>query len=110
MSHHPVDAPKAKTVTRTFGLTDELIAMREWLVAEGVTHVAMEATGSYWKPVFNILEGTFVTWVVNPAVIKAFPGRKTDVKDAAWIAELLQHGLIRPSFIPDRDQRECYGN
>lgn len=107
VSHHPAETPKAKLVTRTFGtFTDELIAMREWLVAEGVTHVAMEATGSYWKPVFNVLEDTFVTWVVNPAIIKAFPGRKTDVKDSAWIAELLQHGLIRPSFIPDRNQRE----
>jgi transposase len=107
VSHHPADVRKAKTITQTFGtFTDELIAMREWLVAEGVTHVAMEATGSYWKPVFNVLEDTFVTWVVNPAIVKAFPGRKTDVKDSAWIADLLQHGLIRPSFIPDRDQRE----
>jgi transposase len=94
-------------ITRTFGtFTDELIAMREWLLAEGVTHVAMEATGSYWKPVFNILEDAFVTWVVNPALIKAFPGRKTDVKDSQWIADLLQHGLIRASFIPNREQRE----
>lgn len=107
VSHHPPEAAKAKRITRTFGtFTDELIAMREWLVAEGVTHVAMEATGSYWKPVMNILEGTFVTWVANPAAIKAFPGRNTDVKDSQWIAQLLQHGLIRPSFIPDRDQRE----
>lgn len=107
VSHHPAEAPKATLVTRTFKtFTDELIALREWLVAEGVTHVAMEATGSYWKQVFNVLEDTFVTWVVNPAMIKAFPGRKTDVKDSTWIAELLQHGLIRPNFIPDRNQRE----
>lgn len=107
VSHHAPEAARAKRTTRTFGtFTDELIAMREWLLAEGVTHVAMEATGSYWKPVFNTLEDTFVTWVVNPAVIKAFPGRKTDVKDSQWIAELLQHGLVRPSFIPNREQRE----
>jgi len=107
VSHHPPEAAKAKTLTRTFGtFTDEITAMREWLVAEGVTHVAMEATGSYWKPVFNVLEDTFVTWVVNPGQIKAVPGRKTDVKDSAWIAQLLQHGLLRPSFIPDRAQRE----
>jgi len=107
VSHHFEGAPKAITNTRTFGtFTDELMIMRDWLVAESVTHVAMEATGSYWKPVFNVLEDTFVTWVVNPATIKAFPGRKTDVKDSQWIAELLQHGLIRPSFIPNREQRE----
>jgi transposase len=107
VSHHPSEACKAKMITRTYGtFTDELIAMREWLTTEGVTHVAMEATGSYWKPVMNILEHSFVTWVVNPALIKAFPGRKTDVKDSQWIADLLQHGLIRPSFIPDREQRE----
>ena len=70
VSHHPAEVAKAKMVTRTFGtFTDELITMREWLVVEGVTHVAMEATGSYWKPVFNVLEDTFATWVVNPASI-----------------------------------------
>ena len=66
----------------------------------------MEATGGYWKPAYNVLEGSFTTWVVNPAHIKAVPGRKTDVKDSIWIAELLQHGLVNPSFIPERPQRE----
>jgi transposase len=81
-------------------------ALHAWLVAERVTHVALEATGSYWKPVDNLLESGFTTWVVNPAHIKQVPGRKTDVKDAEWIADLLRHGLLRPSFIPDRPQRE----
>lgn len=66
----------------------------------------MQATGSYWKPVYNFLEGSFTTWVVNPAHIKNVPGRKTDVSDTTWIADLLRHGLLRPSFIPDRPQRE----
>src|SRR6266508_4574517 len=74
--------------------------------SSAATHVAMEATGSYWKPVFNLLEGQFTVWVVNAAHIKAMPGHKTDVHDAEWIADLLQHGLLKPSFIPDRFQRE----
>src|SRR6266508_3890802 len=74
--------------------------------SSAATHVAMEATGSYWKPVFNLLEGQFTVWVVNAAHIKAVPGHKTDVHDAEWIADLLQHGLLRPSFIPDRFQRQ----
>ena len=71
-----------------------------------MTHAAMESTGVYWKPVYNILEDEFTVMVVNAAHIKTVPGRKTDVKDAEWIAELLQHGLLRASFIPDRSQRE----
>ncbi len=91
----------------TFGTTTPaLLALQTWLTEHRVTHVAMESTGSYWKPVFNLLESSFTTWLVNPAHIKAVPGRKTDVKDAEWIADLLQHGLLRPSFIPDRAQRE----
>ena len=71
-----------------------------------MTHVAMESTGVYWKPVYNLLEDEFRVWVVNAHHMKAVPGRKTDVKDAEWIADLLRHGLLRSSFIPDRPQRE----
>jgi transposase len=94
--------------TRRLGtMTANLEAMREWLVACGVTHAAMESTGSCWKPVFNLLEGSEIeVLVVNAAHIKAAPGRKTDMNDAQWIAELLRHGLLRGSFIPDREHRE----
>ena len=92
---------------RTFAtMTDDLLALADWLRGAGCTHVAMESTGVYWKPVSNILEGQFEVMVVNAAHIKAVPGRKTDCQDAEWIADLLQHGLVRPSFIPDRPQRE----
>lgn len=92
---------------QTFGTTTpDLLALQAWLTEHRVTHVAMEATGSYWKPVYNLLEASFTTWVVNPAHMKNVPGRKTDVKDATWIAELLRHGLLTPSFIPDKPQRE----
>ena len=92
---------------RTFGTTTPaLLDLQTWLTEHRVTHVAMESTGNYWKPVFNLLESSFTTWLVNPAPIKAVPGRQTDVKDAEGIADLLQHGLLRPSFIPDRAQRE----
>ena len=93
--------------TRRFGTTTgKLLVLTDWLKEQGVTHVAMESTGVYWKPVYNLLEEEFQVMVVNAAHIKAVPGRKTDVKDAQWIAELLQHGLLRPSFIPARPQRE----
>lgn len=93
--------------TRTFGtMTDDLLALADWLAQAGCSHVAMEATGVYWKPVYNILEGQFETLVVNAYHVKAVPGRKTDVRDAEWLADLLQHGLLRGSFIPDRPQRE----
>jgi transposase len=87
--------------TRTFStMTGDLLALADWLLACGCTHVAIESTGDYWKPVFNILEGTCEVILVNAQHVKAVPGRKTDVKDAAWLAELLQHGLLRASFIP----------
>ncbi len=97
-----------KREIRSFGtMTDELLRLAEWLRQEGVTHVAMESTGVYWKPVHNILEqGTLELLVVNARHVKAVPGRKTDVKDAEWLADLLRHGLLRASFIPDRAQRE----
>lgn len=94
--------------TRRFGaMTADLLDLRDWLLEVGCTHAAMESTGSYWKPVVNILEGSGIeVLVVNAAHIKAVPGRKTDVNDAQWIADLLRHGLLRGSFIPDREQRE----
>ncbi|MDP2728132.1 MAG: IS110 family transposase [Dehalococcoidia bacterium] len=93
--------------TRTFGtMTKQLLEMADWFSENGVTHVAMESTGVYWKPVYNLLEGSFTVLVVNAQHIKAVPGRKTDVKDAEWIADLLRHGLVRGSFIPDRPHRE----
>jgi transposase len=93
--------------TRTFGtMTADLLALADWLLACGCTHVAIESTGDYWKPVFNILEGTCEVILVNAQHVKAVPGRKTDIKDAAWLAELLQHGLLRASFIPPVAQRE----
>jgi transposase len=93
----------------TFGtMTADLERLAGWLAARGVTDVVMEATGVYWKPVYNVLEqhGGFRLVVGNAEHLKAVPGRKTDVKDAVWLARLLRHGLVRPSFIPDREQRE----
>lgn len=92
---------------RQFGtMTKELLALLDWLVSEGCTHVAMESTGVYWKPVYNILEGQFELLVVNAQHLKAVPGSKTDVRDAEWIAELLAHGLLRGSFVPPPSVRE----
>ncbi len=93
--------------TRTFGTTtQELLALSDWLGAHGCTHVGIESTGEYWKPVHNLLEGSFEVWLLNARHVKAVPGRKTDVGDAQWLAELLRHGLVRPSFIPPRHQRD----
>ena len=92
---------------RTFGtMTGELLALSDWLKEWGVTHVAMESTGVYWKPIFNILEGGFEVLLVNARHIKHVPGRKSDAQDCEWIAQLLQHGLLRASFVPPRPQRE----
>ena len=92
---------------RQFGtMTKDLLALSDWLVSEGCTHVAMESTGVYWKPVYNILEGQFELLVVNAQHLKAVPGRKTDVRDAEWIGELLAHGLLRGSFVPPPSVRE----
>ena len=96
--------------TRTFGtMTGDLEKLVQWLKERGIRHVAMESTGIYWIPVFNVLEEELnpeALMVVNARHIKAVPGRKTDVKDAEWIADLLRHGMLRASFIPDRKQRE----
>jgi len=89
-----------------FTTTEELLKLSDWLKEQGCTHVAFEATGVYWKPVFNLLEGNFEILVVNAQHIKAVPGRKTDIKDAEWIADLLRHGLLKASFIPSAPQRE----
>jgi transposase len=98
---------KAHKEVRTFGtMTRDLLALSDWLAAAGVTHVAMESTGVYWKPIFNLLEGRFEVLLVNAQHVKQVPGRKTDVKDCEWIAQLLQHGLLRGSFIPPRPLRE----
>uniref|UniRef100_A0A7C2IQ11 IS110 family transposase n=1 Tax=Ammonifex degensii TaxID=42838 RepID=A0A7C2IQ11_9THEO len=103
----PGEKGQAQKQTRTFGtMTEELLALCEWLKANGCTHVAMESTGVYWKPVYNILEGSVEILLVNAQHIKAIPGRKTDVRDAEWIADLLRHGLLRGSFIPPRPVRE----
>ena len=92
---------------RTFGTTGaELLALRDWLEAHGVTHVAMESTGVYWKPVFYVLEDGFTCLLVNAAHIKQVPSRKTDVLDCIWIAQLLEHGLLRGSFVPPAPIRE----
>ena len=91
---------------RTFGtMTPDILALAEWLAMAGVTHVAMESTGVFWKPIWNLLEADFYLMLVNPQHIKQVPGRKTDVKDAEWIATLMQHGLLRPSFVPPAPQR-----
>jgi len=94
--------------TRTFGTTTvRLQELASWLMERRVTHVAMESTGVFWKPIYNVLEThSFELLVVNAQRMKAVPGRKTDVKDAEWIADLLHHGLLQASYIPDREQRE----
>src|SRR5579872_3361590 len=92
---------------RTFGtMTDELLELAGWLSSQGVTHVAMESTGVYWQPIYNLLEDQFTLLLVNAQHIKRVPGRKTDMKDCEWIADLLRHGLLKASFVPDRAQRE----
>jgi len=93
--------------TRAFGtFTRDLLELGDWLRSCGATHVALESTGVYWKPVWNLLEGQFEVLLVNAQHIKAVPGRKTDQKDSEWIADLLQHGLLRPSFVPPTPTRE----
>lgn len=93
--------------SRRFGtMTDELLKLADWLRAGQVTAVAMESTGVYWKPVFNILESEFEVLLVNARHIKYVPGRKSDISDAQWIGELLQHGLLKASYIPEVAQRD----
>jgi transposase len=87
-------------------MTRDVLAMADWMAAQGVTHVAMEATGVYWKPIYNILESRFRILLVNAHHLKRVPGRKSDIQDCQWIAQLLQHGLLESSFVPPRAQRE----
>ena len=99
--------PEGKEIRTFETMTEDLASLVEWVKSKGCTHVAMESTGVFWKPIYNLLElADIETMVVNAHHIKAVPGRKTDVKDAEWIADLLRHGLLKGSYIPDRDQRE----
>ena len=96
-----------RVMTETFGtMTDDLLALREWLQTFGVTDVALESTGVYWKPVYYVLEGAFTLLLINMQELKRVPGRKTDVKDSEWLAQLLECGLLRPSFVPPPPIRE----
>src|SRR4051812_43523353 len=98
---------KVEQQVRTFRTeTNQLLALADWLTDAGVTHVAMESTGVYWKPIWNLFEGVFTLLLVNAEHVKKVPGRKTDVRDAEWLAELLQHGLLKPSFVPDKPVRQ----
>lgn len=103
-----IDGVGLKRETRQFDtFTSSLTELRDWLLANEVTHVAMESTGVYWKPVFNVLEKASLTvWIVNARHIKSVPGHKTDKKDSAWICKLLLAGLLKPSYIPPKQQRE----
>lgn len=103
----PGEGGRSLREVRSFStMTRGLLELADWLQMAGCTHVAMESTGSFWKPIYNVLEGSFELLLVNAQHLKAVPGRKTDVQDAAWIADLLRHGLLRPSFVPDRPERE----
>jgi transposase len=104
---HMVDGTVKREVRTFKTTTKQLLALSEWLAAEGCTQIAMEATGVYWKPVWHILsDGDFALVLANAAHVKNVPGRKTDVNDATWLADLLAHGLIRGSFVPDQQTQE----
>ncbi|HEU5377200.1 MAG TPA: IS110 family transposase [Ktedonobacteraceae bacterium] len=100
------DGEVHKQVRTFLTMTSDLLALSDWLDSFGVTHVALESTGVYWRPVFNLLEEGHTLLLVNPRHMKAVPGRKTDVKDSEWIADLLRHGLLQPSFLPPKPIRE----
>jgi transposase len=103
----PDDQGGRRIVTETFGtMTPDLLALRDWLQAYGVTHVALESTGVYWKPVYYMLEDTFTLLLINMHALKRVPGRKTDVKDSEWLAQLLECGLLQSSFVPPPAVRE----
>lgn len=100
------EAGELQKEIRSFtSMTKDILALADWLTSAGCTHVAMESTGVYWRPIWNLLEEQFGLLLVNAQHIKAVPGRKTDIKDAEWIADLLQHGLLRASFVPPAPQR-----
>jgi len=97
---------RAEWETKTFGTTTpELLELHDWLLEWPPSHIAMESTGDFWKPVYNVLEGTFELLVVNAKHVKHVPGRKTDAKDSEWLAELMMHGLLKASFVPPEPQR-----
>ncbi len=101
------DGEEVKKKIRSFGtMTSDLMVLHDWLWANGVTHVAMESTGVYWRPAFNLLEGSFEVLLINAAHLKAVPGKKTDTKDCEWIADLLAHELLKGSFIPPEPVRD----
>ena len=103
----PGERGHPKKEIETFGATtDEILRLGDWLAEVECTHLAMESTGVYWKPIWNLLEGQVELLLVNAQHVKTVPGRKTDVQDSEWLADLLRHGLLRPSFVPDREQRE----
>jgi transposase len=103
----PDEQGQRQSVTETFGtMTADLLALRDWLRAYGVTHVALESTGVYWKPVYYILEDAFALSLINMQELKRVPGRKTDVKDSEWLAQLLECGLLKASFVPPPPIRE----
>jgi transposase len=102
-----IEAGQRRKEIRTFRtITKELLAMRQWLLAEGCSHVGMESTGVLWRPIYDRLSGYFELVLVNAAHMRQVPGRKTDVQDADWLADLLQHGLLTPSFVPDQPQQD----
>src|SRR5437660_1479486 len=102
----PADGEPTTEIRRFGTSVSELERLKKWLQSTGCTHVAMESTGAYWKPVFNILESAIIVILANAQQVKARKGHKTDPNDSAWIAHLLRHAMIRPSFIPPREIRE----
>lgn len=99
----PGAGKRARYEVRTFStMSDGLLELRDWLVENRITRIGMEATASFWKPLFYLLEATegIEPWLLNAQHIKTVPGRKTDVKDCQWICKLVEHGLVRPSFVP----------
>jgi len=106
-ARHMVDGAVKREVRSFKTTTKDLMALSEWLSVEGCTHIVMEATGVYWKPVWHILsDGEFKLVLANAAHVKNVPGRKTDVNDATWLADLMAHGLVRGSFVPDEPTQE----
>src|SRR5262245_11135119 len=102
----PLDGEPERTVQSFGTMTEDLLKLADWLETCGVSQVALESTGVYWQPVWNLLEDRFTLVLVNARHVKQVPGRKTDVKDAEWLADLLRHGLLHASFVPERPQRE----
>jgi transposase len=105
MTTDPDGTPR-KAIQAFGTMTPDILALADWLAAHEVTHVAMESTGVYWKPLWNLLEDQFALLLVNARHVKAVPGRKTDIRDCEWLADLLRHGLLTGSFVPERPQRE----